>query len=121
MAAPNGFKFDDYDPLTGIKTYRRFNYNAANPDASTVDYFKEQDVEGILNANKNERYNAKGKVCEKDRLGFKVAEIPIIVQMKWLTEEGWDCLSSDPGCRKKLKEKLNSSEWRHLRCAELVI
>jgi len=115
-----GFKPFDYDPFTGITTLRRFNYNGGG-DKSTVDYLKTQDVEPILEANKRERYNAKGKACERGRLGFKVATIPINLQYKWLTEEGWDCLSPDPGCQKKLRQKLNDPEYMHLRCAELVV
>ena len=46
-----------------------------------------------------------------------------MVGLKWLTEEGWWWMDADkdPGVDKKLKAKLNSSEWRHLRTSELVV
>jgi hypothetical protein len=119
--APAGFRLFDHEAESGITTFRRFNYNERNPDQSTSDYVTHQDVEPILEANKREKFNAKGKVCEKDRIGFKVARIPITIQYKWLVEEGWDCLSSDPDCQKKLRQKLNDPEWCHLRVAELVL
>jgi hypothetical protein len=46
----------------------------------------------------------------------RVASIPYIIGLKWLNEEGWWFL--DPDCADKLAEKLNSSDWRHLRTAE---
>ena len=119
MSRPAGFQFFSHDAPSGITTYRRFNYSPHG--RSTVDYVAHQDVESILEANKAERWNAKGRVCERGRKGLKVARIPISVQYKWLTEEGWDCLSPDPDCQKKLTQKLNDPEWRHLRCAELVL
>jgi len=45
----------------------------------------------------------------------RVASIPIIVMLKWLNEEGWWAL--DPANEKKLKAKLNSSEYLYLRTA----
>lgn len=114
------FRFFDFDPFTGIRTDVRFERDAKGNRLATQ-FLTTQDVEPILEANKRERYNAKGKATEKGRMGFKVASIPISVQYKWLTEEGWDCLSPDPDCQKKLRQKLNDPEWRHLRCAELVV
>lgn len=108
------FRLFDDDQLSGIKTFHAYEDGVRH-------ILTTQDVEPILEANKRERYNAKGKVCEKGRLGFKVASIPISIQYKWLVEEGWDCLSPDPGCQAKLKQKLNDPEWCHLRCAELVL
>ena len=118
--APAGFKVFDHDDITGVTTFRRYNHNNGG-DTSTVDYVTHQDVESILDANKAEQFNAKGMATQKGRIGFKVASIPISVQYKWLTEEGWDCLSPDPDCQKKLRQKLNDPEWRYLRCAELVL
>ena len=114
MSAPAGFKLFDVDDATGISTYHRFEDGVRH-------MFYEQDVEPILDTNKAERYNAKGKACERGRMGFKVASIPIIVQMKWLTEYGVDVYSPDPGQQKKVRELLNSREWMHLRQAELQL
>jgi hypothetical protein len=51
-----------------------------------------------------------------DRTLRRVASIPYIVGLKWLNEEGW--WFEDPANAHKLAQKLNSSEWRHLRTAE---
>lgn len=45
----------------------------------------------------------------------RVASIPFIVAMRWLNEEGWWCF--DPENSDRLKRKLNSSDWAHLRTA----
>jgi len=119
MQAPAGFKLFDHDAPSGITTFRRYNHNSNSKD--TVDYVTKQDVTEILEDNKAAQWDARGKVTERGRYGLKVASIPITVRYKWLTEEGWDCLSSDPGCKKKLRQKLNDPEWRYLRRAELVI
>lgn len=72
-----------------------------------------QDVEPILDRNKamathNDGYTA-------DRSMRRVATIPFIVQQMWLNDEGWDAF--DPDNVDKLAQKLNSSEWAHLRTA----
>jgi hypothetical protein len=46
----------------------------------------------------------------------RVAHIPDIVRLKWLNEEGWDCLAAENSDR--LAKKLNDADWRHLRTAE---
>jgi hypothetical protein len=50
----------------------------------------------------------------------RVASIPYIVGLKWRNEEGWWFLDAghDPDVARKLAEKLNDPEWRHLRTAE---
>lgn len=53
-----------------------------------------------------------------DRSLRRVASIPAIVRLKWLNEEGWDCFQiHDPDVARKLKQKLNSSEYLYLRTA----
>lgn len=46
----------------------------------------------------------------------RVATIPYIIGLKWLTEEGWWFL--DPECAHKVAQKLNDIEWQHLRTAD---
>lgn len=72
-----------------------------------------QDVQFLLDDNKalathNDGYNA-------DRTMRRVARIPMILLMKWQTEEGWDPFN--PANEDKLAAKLDSSEYRHLRTA----
>ena len=50
----------------------------------------------------------------------RVASIPAAVRLKWMIEEGWDWMDyhQDEGVARKLAQKLNSSEWSHLRTAD---
>lgn len=45
---------------------------------------------------------------------YKVAHIPNIVIEQWL-KEGLNIHDPDPAAQRKLKQKLNSPEWRYLR------
>lgn len=72
-----------------------------------------QDAQPFLELNKaqythNDGYNP-------DRTMRRVASIPNILIQKWLEEEGWDAL--DPANEKKLKAKLNDSQYLYLRTA----
>ncbi len=77
-----------------------------------------QDVAPILERNKamathNDGYSASRELR-------RVASIPYGIGIKWLNEEGWWFMDADkdPGVAKKLAEKLNSSEYMHLRTSE---
>lgn len=101
----------DYDPETGIKQVFE------GTDAGFNIHY-EQDVQPILDANKakaNEVGNMRGNKSEFRQ----VAEIPIIVQMKWLTEEGIDIYNENHW--PAVKRKLNSNEYRYLKTAEIII
>lgn len=83
-------------------------------DESGVRFASEQHTDDMLDRNKamlthNDGFN-------KARDMKRVASVPYIVALKWLNEEGWWMF--DPACAHKLAEKLNSSEWAHLRTAE---
>ena len=80
---------------------------------------KKQDITGLLNSNKAQA-NERGKKTVDDCYN-KVATIPASIIVKWKWEEGIDVYSNDPWHQKKVKEKLNSNEYRHLRTSELVI
>ena len=80
-----------------------------------------QDVAPILELNKQMATHNDGWSRDRDRLFRRVASIPVAVQLKWLTEEGWDCLSADPGCQARLRRKLNSSEYLYLRTAHFQL
>lgn len=74
-----------------------------------------QDVEPYLEANKREISGAPTwrPYAGKKKLR-KLAEIPNIVVEQWL-KEGINALSSDPEMQKKVRQKLDSNEWQHLR------
>lgn len=120
---PAGFELFSYDWDTGIATWRRFEYNAANPDQSRRRIVRTQDVEPILDDNKREQYNAKGTFCQRGRLGVKAATIPMLVQQKWLIEDGIDLtiMGECEWTQRKVRQKLNSNEYSYLRVAEFQI
>lgn len=69
------------------------------------------DLEPLLNLNKAE-YNGDHKF--RSETMNKVASIPLIIVEKWL-KEGLNIFQNDPETQKKLREKLNSNEYRYLR------
>ena len=76
---------------------------------------REQDVEPYLDENKRAMHCAPTwrPYAGKQKLR-KLAEIPNIVAEKWM-REGINIFSSDPGMQKKVREKLDSNEYQHLR------
>ena len=72
-----------------------------------------QDVEPILERNKQLSNASDGYTPSRDMQ--LAASIPLVIWMKWLTEEGWNAF--DPENQDKLKAKLNSSDWLYLRTA----
>jgi hypothetical protein len=100
----------DYDPTTGVTEY--FDYDPLT-DTSYVETV--QDVEGILDANKklqnNDDYWKQGVKAEMAHY----ASIPVVVQMRWLSEYGSQNWPMRPGNEKLLFKLLNSPEWRYLK------
>lgn len=92
----------------GIKYYTRDTEDG-------VDYLAVQDISAHLDHTADARSSGRGWTADKSIA--PIASIPAIVQQKCMTEEGWDPLSPDPGCRKKLWQRLNG-EWAHLRTSE---
>ena len=95
----------DHDPVSGMTEIYR-----SNPHDKTFSIQTVQDVAPYLDNNKEllaeSRKDWKGDLHE-------VAEIPPVVWLQWWREFG-----SDPGSkanRARLKAKLNSNEWQHLR------
>jgi hypothetical protein len=77
-----------------------------------------QDVEPILEANKAKQ-SAGRDYYARDKDMWRVASIPILIQYKWLIEHGVDVHKEDhwPG----VKRLLNSSDYRYLKTAEVII
>ena len=91
----------------GIRHYWR---EKAGDDYEVVSF---QDCAPVLEANKSAATFNDGYSPSRELR--RAASIPLIVILKWLNEEGWFAL--DPACAGKLKEKLNSSDYRYLRTA----
>lgn len=99
---------NDWD---GIRKYAR------NNDKGGVDIKIEGDVAPVLESNKAMRNHNDG--YSKSREFRRVASIPAMVRMKWLTEEGWDCF--DHQYADRLWRKLNDPDWAYLRTADGVL
>lgn len=78
-----------------------------DPDTVQVKY---EDVSGGSIVEENKR--AGTHKIDKDI--WHVGHIPASVGMKWLVEEGIDMWSSDPDMRRRVKQKLMCSDYRHL-------
>lgn len=80
-----------------------------------------QDVEPVLDRNKAAA-NDRGKRITSDYAN-PIATIPPVVALHWLNTEGWWVFDADkdPDVEKKLNQKLNCSDWRHLRTSELAV
>lgn len=101
-------RFFDYDPLTGV----REDFEA------TEDGFQihtSQDVESILDANKRAQNDA------PDRMGEFVhaADIPIVVQLEWMTKHGVDIY--DPDHTPGIKRLLNDPDYRYLKVRNIIL
>ena len=100
----------DYDPDTGVSEY--FHYDA-HTDTTVVETV--QDVEPILNRNKDltndEDYTKVGMKKEM----WHYASIPLVVQMRWLNEYGMENWPMHPHNKDLLFRLLNSPEWRYLK------
>ena len=98
----------DHDPFTGITTFMEYH---ADTDLTVVG--RMQDVEAILERNKalqnDTDYSRKGI---KDSWWHE-ARIPNIVAEKWKAEYGVDVFNKDD--LKKVKQLLNSPEWKYLK------
>lgn len=96
---------------TDIQTWVHWHDGANGEKLMTVQNI--QDVEGILERNKAaQRYYAENPQRGHVR---EVAEIPMVIQYKFLREYGVDVWSKDPVQKKKLRRLLDSNEFKYLR------
>jgi len=103
----------DFDPHTGVKTIFR-----PSVDGETFQIITEQDVEPILELNK-EKQKAGREYYARDKDLWRVASIPASVQLKWLVEKGVDLMNPDHW--PEVKKLLNDPEWKYLKTAEVTI
>lgn len=78
----------------------------------------EQDVEPILDLNKAKQ-SAGREYYARDKDLWRVASIPVVVQMEWMTKFGVDVLDEEHWPR--VQKLLNSNEYRYLKTADIVI
>lgn len=103
----------DYDPLTGI------TYTFEDLGGDDFAIHTRQDVEAILEHNKH-RYNSGKDYWRGSGQDWRhEATIPIGVQYEWLTKYGIDVWNPDH--EKGVVRLLNSSDYRYLKCGEIII
>lgn len=100
----------DYDPITGIKTWH--DYDPLTKETHVHTTYEHAQTDAVLDENKRLQ-NDGTNGWSTTREWKYIANIPISVLHSWLINEGFDAF--DPNNAAKLKQKLNSSEWRHLR------
>lgn len=77
-----------------------------------------QDVEPILELNKRKQ-SAGRDYYAQDKDMWRVASIPITIQMEWMTKFGIDIHNDEHWPR--VRKLLNSNEYRYLKTAEIII
>lgn len=78
-----------------------------------------QDVYDLLETNKA-MFTENDGWSKGEKFMRRAASIPAQLRLKWLIEEGWDAWRADLYWD-KLKQKLNSNEFRHLRTADWTV
>lgn len=102
----------EYDPYRGI----RIDWEDTEGGGFALHYT--QDCEPILDSNKAKQAEGKAYYAQ-DRDMWRVASVPLIIQMKWITEHGVDVLNPDH--QEGVRRLLNSNEYKYLKTAEVII
>lgn len=102
-----------HDAGTGVSTFIDMN------EDGQVLITNSQDVEAILDSNKA-KANMGRDYYAKDPDMWKVASIPIVVQYEWATKYGITDVTAEEHWP-KVRKLLNSSDWRYLKTAEVII
>lgn len=101
-------KLLDYDPLTGVTQYFHHDEMTGKWGIETI-----QDVDPILDMNKaaqnDESYSRHGIKNEF----WHFARVPIVIQEKWLREDGIDIFNKDHWPR--VRKKLNDPDYLYLK------
>lgn len=103
----------EYDASRGL----RMDYVGHGDGTFSIEYT--QDVEPLLDLNKV-RQNEGRSYYAKDGDMWRVASIPIVVQYEWARRYGITDVCA-PEFQKKVVQLLNSSEWRYLKTADVII
>jgi hypothetical protein len=78
----------------------------------------EQDVEKILDLNKAKQRAGRDYYAQ-DKEMWRVASIPITIQMEWMTKHGVDIHNDDHWPR--VQRLLNDPDYRYLKTADIII
>ena len=107
----------DFKPL--LRSSAGINWSVRDEEGLGATYRAQADVTPILEDNQARAGTNNGYT--PDRTMRHAATIPLVIIQKWRDEEGWDPMSSDPDCQRKLAQKLDDPAWRYLRTAEFRI
>lgn len=110
----------DYDPESGVQTWHSYD------EMSDTTYIEEvQDIAPIIANNyaiQRAEPESGGRLNWVDRAGLKsgfnhIAQIPNVIITKWRKEYGINIFlwGKCDWTTRKMKQLLNSEEWRHLR------
>jgi hypothetical protein len=103
----------DHNPGTGLRKWMGYNEET---DEILISYDQDRaSANSILDRNKaaaNEQHGRMGDMV-------KAAEIPIGVMYEWLVKYGVDFWNRDH--KEGVKRLLNSSDYRYLRCRNIII
>jgi hypothetical protein len=112
MSNPFDWQLIDDGSFNGLKKYIR----ATDEDHGTVQVRYEQDATTLLDANKRAQSASAGT-----RMGDveKIASIPAYVIYEWITKHGVNLYNPDH--QDGVKRLLNSSDYRWLKCREIIL
>lgn len=102
----------DYDPETGVREIFE-----STDEGFNIHY--EQDVEPSLDLNKAKQTHGKWGLADAKSEWRQVADIPHGVLYEWLTKHGVNFFNPDH--EKKVLQLLNSSDYRYLKTAQVII
>lgn len=109
----------DQNPYAGVRTY--LGDNPEDAEGVLVRHeFSRNATKAILDLNKTEaNHFATGRMGDMER----AARIPIEVMYEWKTKFGVDAwrYSADGDVRKKVHQLLNSSDYRYLKCRDIIL
>lgn len=109
----------DFNPYTGVKTY--LGDNPDDPEGVLVRHeFSRNVTNKILDINKIEENHVNtGRMGDMQR----AARIPVEVMYEWKIKFGVDAwrYASDPDVQKRVNALLNSSDYRYLKCKNIIL
>lgn len=101
----------DFNPDTGLKTW----FSSSDEDGGTWNLRYEQDASPLLDQNKESQADGFDKRADM----WHAAKIPAVVLMEWLVKH--NCKYWDKNDAPKVKQLLNSSDYRYLRVRNFII
>lgn len=112
MAGFSDWEQIDDGAFNGVKKFIR----SSDADHGTVEVKYESDVQPILDRNKRQQVDTlntpMGEMC-------KVASIPVGVMYEWVTKYGVNAWNPDH--QDGVRKLLNSSDYRYLKCRNVII